>query len=146
MPSSPSPSAAIRQTIAALAQPPRIGTLAPIAAEFVRALRLVALCDRAGRDPMPELAARLGGVEIAARALLLSKAIAGSWPEAILVARPCCSLLSHDEATVGAMVGAAARGDRSGFEAAISGLIPRESTHPLLEATLAFLKASSRAA
>ncbi|GIX19996.1 MAG: hypothetical protein KatS3mg120_1672 [Erythrobacter sp.] len=83
------PSAASRKLIAALAVPPRVDALGPIGGRFVHALRLIALHERLGRDPVPELAARLGGVEIAAKALILAQAISASWPEAI----PCQPLL-----------------------------------------------------
>lgn len=140
------PSAASRKLIAALAAPPRVDTLGPIGGRFVHALRLIALHERLGRDPVPELAARLGGVEIAAKALILAQAISASWPEAIHVSRFCCRLMSHDEATIGAFVDAAARGDRVGFEAALAGLVRPERMVRLWEASLALAAAEWRAA
>ncbi|MFN3989660.1 MAG: DNA-directed RNA polymerase subunit beta' [Erythrobacter sp.] len=139
------PTAAAHRTIAALAVPPRIDRLGPVAARFIHALRLIALHERVGRDPVPELALKLGGVEIAAKALMLAHTIAAVWPENIHVSRFCCRLLSHDEATIGAFIDAAAAGDRVGFEAAVTGLI-RESRAPRLwEAALALAAAELRA-
>ena len=57
------PSATIQNIIASLAAPPRLEALGPIAGRFIHALRLIALHERLGRDPVPELAARLGSVE-----------------------------------------------------------------------------------
>lgn len=91
-------SATIQNIIASLAAPPRLQTLGPIAGRFIHALRLIALHERMGRDPVPELAARLGSVEVAARALILAQTISASWPENIHVSRFCCGLLNHDEA------------------------------------------------
>jgi hypothetical protein len=144
MPQDRAPTAAARSIIAALAVPPRIEVLGPIAARFIHALRLIAAHDRAGRDPVPELAARLGSVEVAAKALILAQTIAAHWPENIHVSRFCCRLMSHDEATIGAFVDAAARGDRPGFEAALDGLIRAERAHRLWEGALALASAEIR--
>jgi hypothetical protein len=138
------PTTSARETIAALAAPPRIERLGPIAGRFIHALRLVALYERAGRDPVPELAAKLGGIEIAAKALMLAHTISAMWPENIHVSRFCCRLLSHDEATIGAFVDAAARGDRIGFEAAITGLIRAERAARLWVGALALASAEMR--
>ncbi len=145
MPHQNAPSAATRSIIAALAAPPRIERLGPIGGRFVHALRLIALHDRMGRDPVPELATRLGSVDVAAKALILAQAIAAVWPEDIAVSRFCCRLLSHDEATIGAFVDAAAEGDRRGFEAAFDGLIRPDRAHRLWEGALALASAEIRA-
>jgi hypothetical protein len=138
------PTTAARQTIAALAAPPRIERLGPVAGRFIHALRLIAIHERIGRDPVPELAAKLGGVEIAAKALMMAHLIAAVWPENIHVSRFCCRLLSHDEATIGAFVDAAAAGDRMGFEAAITGLIRADRAPRLWEAALSLAAAEMR--
>lgn len=139
------PSATIQTIIASLATPPRVEALGPIGGRFVHALRLIALHERLGRDPVPELAARLGSVDVAARALILAQAISASWPENICVSRFCCRMLSHDEATIGAFVDAAAQGERAGFEAALAGLIRSDRTHRLWEGALALAAAELRA-
>lgn len=112
-----------RRIIAELAAPARIDTLDPIAARFIHSLRLIALHQRAKRDPVPELAARLGSIEIAARSLALSQAITATWPENIHVSRFCCCALTHDEMTIGAMIEAAHARDRTEFDATAEGLI-----------------------
>ena len=145
MPHDRSPTSATRSIIAALAAPPRMERLGPIAGRFVHALRLIAVHDRMGRDPVPELANRLGSVDVAAKALILAQAIAATWPENIAVSRFCCRLLSHDEATIGAFVDAAARGDRPGFEAALDGLVRADRAHRLWEGALALASAEIRA-
>lgn len=140
------PSATAQDIVAALAMPPRIEQLGPFGGRFVHALRLIALHERLGRDPVPELAARLGSVEVAAKALILAQAIATSWPENVHVSRFCCRLMSHDEATIGGFVDAAARGNRAGFEAALTGLVRPDRTHRLWEGALALVAAEMRAA
>jgi hypothetical protein len=145
MPENPMPSATTRTIIAALAAPPRLDALMPIAGRFIHALRLIALHERVGRDPVPELAARLGRVEVAARALILAQTISASWPENIHLSRFCCSLLSHDEATIAAFVEAAATGDRVGFEGALTGLVRADRIHRLWEGALSLAAAEMRA-
>jgi hypothetical protein len=131
--------------IAALAAPPRVEALGPIGGRFVHALRLIALHERIGRDPVPELAVRLGNIEVAAKALILAQTISANWPENIHISRFCCRLLSHDEVTIGAFVDAAAKADRQGFEAALTGLIRADRMHRLWEGALALTAAEMRA-
>ena len=141
-----SPTAAARTTIAALAMPPRIDALGPIGGRFVHALRLIAVHERLARDPVPELAMRLGSVDVAAKALILAQTISASWPENIHVSRFCCRLLSHDEATIGAFVDSAAVADRTAFEGALAGLIRADRMPRLWEGALALTAAELRAA
>lgn len=140
-----SPSATTHDIIAALAAPHPVDALGPIAGRFVHALRLIALHERVGRDPVPELAQRLGSVAVAAKALILAQAITASWPENIHVSRFCCRLLSHDEATIGAFVDAAANGDRPGFESVLAGLIRADRMHRLWDGALALAATEMRA-
>lgn len=145
MPGNHSPSAVRHAIVAALAAPPRVERLGPIASRFIHALRLIAVHDRANRDPVPELAVRLGSVEVAAKALILGQAVAATWPDKIAISRFCSRLLSHDEATIGAFVDAAAVGDRKSFEAALEGFIRADRAHRLWDAALALAAAEIRA-
>lgn len=138
------PKAGTRNIIAALAAAPHVERLGPVGGRFLHALRLIALHERMGRDPVPELAVRLGSVEVAAKALILAHAISASWPESIHLSRFCCRLMSHDEATIGAFVDAAAGGDRMGFEAALVDLIRPDRMHRLWEGALALTAAELR--
>lgn len=139
------PTAASRSTIAQLGERPRIDRLGPIAARFLYSLRLIALHERVGRDPVPELWVRLGSVETAAKALALSQAITSTWPENIQMSCFCSPVLTHDEATIGALVECAAGRDRAGFEEQIEGLIRPARVHRLWEAVLALVAAELRA-
>ncbi|MDC8755373.1 DNA-directed RNA polymerase subunit beta' [Erythrobacter sp. sf7] len=107
---------------------------------------MIALHERVGRDPVPELAARLGSVEVAAKALILAQTISASWPENIHVSRFCCRLMSHDEATIGGFVDAAACGDRVGFENLLTGLVRPERMTRMWQGALALAAAEMRAA
>lgn len=128
-----------------LAEPPRVTVLGPIAARFISSLRLIALHERVKRDPVPELATRLGGVDVAARSLVLSQAVAASWPENVHVSRFCCQLLTHDEATIGALIDNASSRNRKGFEAQLDGLVRPDRVHRLWEAVLGLVAAEANA-
>ncbi|MEE4200973.1 DNA-directed RNA polymerase subunit beta' [Erythrobacter sp.] len=114
-----------KRIIARLAAPAPIAEAHPIAARFVYALRLIAVHERAGRDPVPELAARLGSVIVAAKALTLAQAITTCWPDDIHLSRFCCGWLSHDEATIAQLVEAAAARDRARGDRALEGFVRR---------------------
>jgi hypothetical protein len=139
------PTARTRSLIAELAQPVRLDTQGPFAARFIYSLRLIAAHERVRRDPVPELTLRLGGVEIAAKALAMSQAIAACWPENVHVSRFCCCHLTHDEATVCSMLDAVAGGDRNAFEASVTGLVRPDRIERLWDAALALLSAEMRA-
>ncbi|QIQ87768.1 DNA-directed RNA polymerase subunit beta' [Erythrobacter sp.] len=140
------PTARTQALIDQLARPVRLDAQGPFAARFIYSLRLIAAHERVRRDPVPELTLRLGGVEIAAKALALSQAIAASWPENVQVSRFCCCHLTHDEATIAAMLEAAAGCDRDGFVASLAGLVRPERIDRLWDGTLALLSAEMRAA
>lgn len=123
MPQKPASTDHSRSIIAQLASPARLEAFGPIAARFIYSLRLIALHQRARRDPVPELATRLGSIEVAAKSLALSQAITATWPENIHVSRFCCCAMTHDEATIGAIIEAAYARDRASFDASIEGLI-----------------------
>jgi hypothetical protein len=145
MPGQPFFFAKSQNLIEALATPPQLDVLGPVAGRFIHALRLIAFYDRIGRDPVPELAAKLASVDVAAKALALSQALCATWPEKIAIKRFCCRYMSHDEATIGAVVDAAAAGDRRAFEAALAGLIRPDRAHRLWEGALSLAAAEMRA-
>jgi hypothetical protein len=132
---SPLSPAAAKVTIARLMQPPRLADRHPLAARTIHAMRLIALHDRVGRDPVPELTARLGGIGKAAKVLAFAQAIKSVWPEDIHISPFCCGLLSHDEATFCSMVEAVAGRDRGAFDHAVEGLVKTGRLDRLWNAT-----------
>ena len=134
MPDHRASSAHYSRILAQLAAPSRLDTLGPIAARFVYSLRLIALHQRARRDPVPELASRLGSIDVAAKSLALSQTITATWPENIHVSRFCCCAMTHDEATIGAMIEAALARNHSAFVAVTEGLIRPTRVEALWEA------------
>jgi len=125
---------------------PAIDGLGPIAARFIYSLRLIALHERARRDPVPELATRLGSVAVASKSLALAQSISATWPENVHVSRFCCQLLTHDEATIGAMIGAACDASHAQFRSQLAGLVRPDRIHTLWDHSLGLVCAESSGA
>lgn len=131
--------------IARLAQPPLVTEANPIAARFVYSLRLIALHKKARRDPVPELAARLNSIDVTVKALALAQSISALWPENLHISRFCCCKLTHDEATIVAMIEGALGRDRPAFDRAIAGLIRPERGERLWEGVLGLVETELQA-
>lgn len=140
------PTAASKATIAELARPGTVKEVHPIAARFVYSLRLIAVHQRAKRDPLPELATRLSSVNIAAKTLALAQTVLAVWPENIHVSRFCCCKLTHDEMTIAAMIEGAAARDRKEFNRAVEGLIRPDRVNRLWDNALELVIAELTAA
>lgn len=110
-------------TVAALARPADARALSLPALHLVMAMRLGALFEAAGRDPVSELTTRYRSVTKAVAVLRFTEEAVRVWPAPFTVNRPCCLALTPDEATVAALAGAAGRAHRTGFGRAIDGLI-----------------------
>lgn len=145
MPQSHIPSAVSRAIIAQLAEPPRVGSLNPIAARFVYSLRLIALHQRVKCDPVPELAARLNSFDVAAKSLALSQAVSEVWPEDVHLSRFCCCKLTHDEATMATALEAVADRDRAAFDRALVGLLRPDRVQRLWDDAADLVMAELRA-
>lgn len=146
MPENRPASSSSQTIIAQLAQPRRVQSFGAIAARFIYSLRLIALHDRARRDPVPELAMRLASVESAAKSLALAQTITQVWPENVTVSRFCCCALTHDEATIGALIDAATARDRTAFDGAVQGLVRPMRIETLWDASVDLIVAELHAA
>lgn len=131
------PTATRRKMIERLARPPMIDALSFPAVRTVMAFRILALCGKAGREPLVELTRRLGSVTAAKAFLGFADTVGRCWPENVHVCRPCCRMLSPDETTLAALVQSAARGDRAGFDRVLHGFVRAERHAGLFEAALA---------
>lgn len=117
------------------AAPPRLADLMPEQAAIVRATRhWVAAQRRAGCCPLAAAASHLGSVQ-AARALhrLLAN-VGAAWPEPVAIAPPCCSTLTHDEATMIGMIVAAHRHGRPVFDALLCEMLGTDQRDRLFAA------------
>lgn len=131
LPGAPRPSAADSAAafnrrsavISQLAAAPRLEGLGWCGLRTVVGLRVLSLCGAAGRDPMLELTTRLRSVT-QARLLMEFAELAGRcWPEPLLFARPCCCILTPDEATLATLAEAARRSDRAKFCSQLCGFV-----------------------
>lgn len=113
-------------TIEALIVPQATNALSFAGSRMVASFRLLALCAKAGRDPLLELVHRYSCLTTAKAFLDLADAIGASWPENVVVARPCCPVLTPDEMTFARMIDAARAGKRDGFDRQIEGLVRRD--------------------
>jgi hypothetical protein len=105
---------------------PELGSMPAAEARIISALRLWVVMNKLGRPPMQMVTERLGSARAAAHLHLLIEEIGAAWPEPFCVSPPCCRRLSHDEATLGAMVAIAGGGDRRGFDRLLEDLLPPE--------------------
>jgi len=109
--------------IKALARPQDIRGLSITGLHVVMAIRLCAVFERAGRDPVPDLASRYRSVEAACAVDGLVRTVKHSWPEPFMVNRPCCLTMTGDEATLAQITRAATAADRAAFARAIEGFV-----------------------
>lgn len=142
-PSTASPADTRAATIELLRRPPGIEDLSCLGYRTISAIRLMAVCGKVERDPVVELTRRFGSVTAAKTFLDFADLAGACWPERVAVMRPCCRILSHDEATLAAMADCAGRGDRAGFEAALAGFV-RPDRHERLFASAAQAMAQLR--
>lgn len=123
-------------TLARLGRPQDIRALPLASLHLVMAMRLCAVFERAGRDPVPDLTQRYRSVEAAVAVYRLVRTIIGTWPERFTVNRPCCLAMSPDEATLAALVRSAAAGSRASFDAAVSGFVRSDRHERLFDVTV----------
>lgn len=117
--------------IKALARPADVRREPLPAMHLVMALRLCALFELAGRDPLVELTQRFASVTAAEQVLALSRLIERSWPERYIAGRPCALCMTYDERTLTNLVRAAFNADREGFSAQIEGFVRASRHEPL---------------
>ncbi len=97
-------------------RPAELGSATLFEARLVVALRIAVFAHKAGADPEPHVAARLGSVALSNQLSLILEAMGQAWPEPFSVSRPCCGRLSPDEAMFVAMARSAMRGNRATFD------------------------------
>ena len=101
------------------------------AIRVVAGVRLWAMMRRMGWCPMRALAEQLGSGRAAAHLMLWMEEIGAAWPEAFCVSPPCSPRLSHDEATVGEMIGLAETANRPGFDRLLADMLPADERERL---------------
>lgn len=128
--------AARTQILERLAATPVMNELSLLALRSTLAFRILALCSRAGREPVAELASRFRSVTVAKSFLEWADCVGRCWPERVSVHAPCCRGLSPDEATLAALIDAAGAGDRAAFGREIDGFVRPDRHEPLYAAAV----------
>jgi len=128
-------------TVQSLVRPLTLDSLAPAPLQLIGALRLWALASRLRWCPVGTVAQRLGSICAAAQLRLIIAQVGAAWPDPFCVAPPCSVRLSHDEATVAAMLSLAARDDRPGFDRLLADLLPFDVRERLFASFAALARA-----
>ncbi|WP_332812729.1 hypothetical protein [Sphingomonas sp.] len=119
-----------------------LDALSPDQASVIEAVRVWALMTRMRRSPDRAVAEKLGSRPAATQCRLLLSEVAAAWPDRLCVSPPCSEALSHDEETLLAMVDAAGRGDRPGFDRLLADLLPAEQRQHLYICARMFSRAA----
>ncbi|MBF9150567.1 hypothetical protein I2488_06100 [Novosphingobium sp. 1Y9A] len=122
--------------IAALRRPQDVRGLSLKGLHLIMAMRVCAMFEASGRDPVPDLAQRYRSVEAACAVHGLVQTIKQVWPEPFMVNRPCCLAITPDEATLANLGRAAVSAHRDLFSAAIAGFVRADRHEALYNATI----------
>ena len=133
------PLAARQDIVANLSAVPRLGSVGLLPLQTVMAFRILALCGKAGCDPICELLRRFRSLSAVKAFLALAERAETMWPERIGLHRPCCRLLSPDENTIALVVRAASDLDREGFERVLHGFVRSERHDAIYDAAVRFV-------
>ena len=120
-----------RASIARLARPRDLRQLPLMTIHIVKAVRLCALIEAAGQDPLEDMARRLRSMEAARALLSLAQLTGTAWPEPFQINRPCCMSMSPDETALADMVWAATQRESRLFAGAVKDMIG-EAWHDIL--------------
>lgn len=122
--------------VESMARPHDVRGLSLKSLHMVMAMRLCALFDAAGRDPVPDLAQRYRSIEAACAVHGLVQTVKQVWPEPFLVNRPCCLAMTPDEVTLASLGRAALSAHRAAFTDAITGFVRADRHDALYNATI----------
>jgi hypothetical protein len=113
---------------------PRLDQLTPAQVAIAGAVRRWVLARHMRRCPLQVAHERLGCAQ-AARALhLLLETVRSCWPEPFAISPPCCSVLSHDEATLLVMIDAAGARRRLAFDGLLCEMLGSDARDRLFAA------------
>lgn len=113
--------------------------------QAVMAIRLCVICHKIDRDPAAELFQRLGSESAASRFAIVFEVVGTAWPEPFTVSRPCCTMLSPDEAMFADMMITVAARDRASFDMIICDMIGTDARETLFTTLQAYDQARIQA-
>lgn len=103
------------------------------------AMRIAVVFNKLGRNPVPELANRLGSCHAAGCFLNMVGEMGSAWPEPIYINPPCCPKLSYDEMMLLDLLEACGRANRKAFDELLVDLVPAQARDKLYVAAEAFV-------
>ncbi len=146
-PQIPTPQTPIPQSLASLFTPTRdLRDLPLLSMHVIMAMRLCVMCAKTEQDPSAALEQRFRSPLAARRFQVLVVAIDQAWPEPFMISRPCCALLTPDEAMIADLAATAAYGDRAAFDTVARDMLSPETRDQLHIRFSAFLRAFNAAA
>jgi hypothetical protein len=119
-----------------MARPSDVRALSLKGLHITMAMRICAVFEAAGRDPVPDLAQRYRSIEAACAVHGLVQTIKQVWPEPFMVNRPCCLAMTPDETTLAALARAAINGRRDDFSTEVAGFVRADRHEALYNATI----------
>jgi hypothetical protein len=122
--------------IESMARPSDVRALSLKGLHITMAMRICAVFEAAGRDPVPDLAQRYRSIEAACAVHGLVQTIKQVWPEPFMVNRPCCLAMTPDETTLAALARAAINGRRDDFSTEVAGFVRADRHEALYNATI----------
>lgn len=122
-----------------LGSPRTMAGLEGRAALVLRTVRIWAGLRMARHCPIEMAEHRLGSVSAAGALRILVETMSAAWPDPVALAPPCCPVLSHDEATIGALLQAAWAGDRRRFDREAEEMLDEDARARLWSAMRALL-------
>jgi hypothetical protein len=110
---------------------PRLDQIRPDQAALLAGVRTWVRARQHGACPLRAAADRLGSDRAARGLHLLLETVGACWPERFAVAAPCCAQLTHDEATLLAMIVLAGSARRAPFDALLCEMLADDARERL---------------
>jgi hypothetical protein len=130
-----------KKWIHALSQAQDLRELPLPAVQAVMAIRCCVIGQYVDRDPINDLINRFGSPAAAQRFLIVFEAIGTAWPDPFTVSRPCCCMLSFDEALFAHMVVASLSHNQAAFDRLTCDLLNSDARATLFATLNAFQNA-----
>lgn len=119
---------------------PKLRSMSTGQISIVIAMRVTILARAQGMGVKCYLAKQMPGEDAARHFLHIIEAMCESWPEPVMVHRPCCNKVSYDEVLLLDLVTAAARDDTKTFHNRIRDMIGERDRLTLLNSIAKFVQ------
>jgi hypothetical protein len=107
-------------------------------AHMILGLRHAMICRQMGQDPLDALSVKYRNVAAAALVVDMAQTALRIWPEKFMILRPCCRVITPDEAAVSAILFCAELGDRDAMQPRVGTLLRQKDCHALFDLCVHF--------